>query len=172
MALEDIRRERLLKLERYEAAGHDAYPAAVRRDVPIGTFRKQFTKFAKAKSGTTLVGRIRALREHGGVLFADLEDASGKIQLYCSRDELRASYDELLGALDIGDFVEASGKAFKTKRGELSLRLASARIIAKTLPPLPEKWHGLKDVEERFRKRYLDLVMNPDVRERFRVRST
>ena len=171
MALEDIRRERLAKLERYEAAGHDAYPATVRRDFLIGEFRKQFAKIERAKRSVTVVGRIRALREHGGATFVDLEDASGKIQLYCSRDELGKSYDELFGALDIGDFWEAEGTAFKTKRGEMSLRVASARIIAKSLLPLPEKWHGLKDVEERFRKRYLDLVMNPDVRERFRVRS-
>src|SRR3989344_880282 len=171
MALEDIRRERLAKLERYEAAGHDAYPATVRRDFLIGEFRKQFAKIERAKRSVTVVGRIRALREHGGATFVDLEDASGKIQLYCSRDELGKSYDELFGALDIGDFWEAEGTAFKTKRGEMSLRVPSALIIAKSRLPLPEKWHGLKDVEERFRKRYLDLVMNPDVRERFRVRS-
>jgi len=171
MALEDIRGDRLAKLERYEAAGHDAYPATVRRDFLIGEARKHFAKFEKAKRALIVVGRIRALREHGGATFADIEDGSGRMQLYCSRDELGASYDDLLGALDIGDFVEAEGKTFKTKRGEMSLRVARARIIAKALLPLPEKWHGLKDVEERFRKRYLDLVMNPEVRERFLLRA-
>lgn len=172
MALEDIRRERLAKLERYEAAGHDAFPATVRRDFLIGEVRKRFAAIERAKRAVTVAGRIRALREHGGATFADIEDASGKIQLYCSRDELGAAYDELLGSIDIGDFLEAEGKAFKTKRGEMSLRVAAARIIAKSLLPLPEKWHGLKDVEERFRKRYLDLVMNLEVRARFLLRSS
>lgn len=171
MSLEDIRRERLAKLERYEAAGSDAYPADVRRDFSIGELRKSFAKHEKAKRAVTVVGRLRALREHGGATFADLEDASGKVQLYWSRDELGEAYDALLGSLDIGDFVEASGIPFKTKRGELSLRITKGRIVTKSLLPLPEKWHGLKDVEERFRKRYLDLLMNPEVRERFMLRS-
>lgn len=172
MSLEDIRRERLAKLERYEATGRDAFPATVRRDFLIGEFRKRFAALERAKRGVAIAGRIRGLREHGGATFADIEDASGKIQLYFTRDELGAAYDELLSALDIGDFIEAEGKAFKTKRGELSLRIAAARIIAKALRPLPEKWHGLKDVEERFRRRYLDLVMNPEVRTRFTLRSS
>ncbi|RJQ37798.1 lysine--tRNA ligase [Candidatus Parcubacteria bacterium] len=171
MALEDIRRERLEKLSRYEAGGNDAYPATVRRTISIGDLRKKFAALAKSKKRVAVVGRIRALRSHGGATFGDLEDGSGKIQLYWSKDELGGAYEKFLDVLDIGDFVEATGAPFATKRGEQSVRVSAARIVAKSLLPLPEKWHGLKDVEERFRTRELDLVMNEEIRERFRMRS-
>ena len=171
MALDDIRRERLKKLERYEAAGGDAYPATVRRNFLIGDAVKKFATRVKSKRKISVAGRLRAWREHGGATFGDLQDGSGSIQVYFSRDELGREYDLALEIVDIGDFLEVTGQAFKTKRGEPTLRVESWRIIAKSLLPLPEKWHGLKDVEERFRKRYLDLLMNPEVRERFRKRA-
>lgn len=171
MALDDIRRERLRKLENYEAAGRDAYPASVRRGFLIGGVLKKFAQLAKSKKKVSLVGRVRAWREHGGATFADCQDASGIIQFYFSRDELGRSYDLALASVDIGDFIEATGSFLKTKRGEPTLKVSEWQIISKSLRSLPEKWHGLKDVEERFRKRYLDLLMNPEIRERFRLRS-
>ncbi len=171
MALDDIRRDRLNKLESYEAAGRDPYPAAVRRDFFIGDAVKKFSVLVKSKKIISVAGRLRAWREHGGATFGDLQDGSGGIQIYFSRDELGQAYDLALKTVDIGDFLEASATAFKTKAGEPTLKVREWRIISKSLLPLPEKWHGLKDVEERFRRRYLDLVMNPAVRERFRTRA-
>ncbi|MEK9147804.1 MAG: lysine--tRNA ligase, partial [Patescibacteria group bacterium] len=171
MALDDIRRERLNKLERYEAGGLDPYPASVKRDFFITEGRKKFLSLARSKKKFSIAGRLRAWREHGGASFGDLEDATGKIQVYFSRDELGQGYSQALESLDIGDFLEINGCAFKTQRGEPTVRVLAWRIIAKSLRPLPEKWHGLKDVEERFRKRYLDLLMNEEVRKRFGLRS-
>lgn len=171
MALDDIRRERLKKLESYEAAGRNPYPATVRRNFLIGEVVKKFPKLLKGKNKLALVGRLRAWREHGGIAFGDLEDASGKIQLSFNRDALGPEYERAGAVLDIGDFLEVSGMPLKTKRGEPTVAVSSWRIIAKSLRPLPEKWHGLKDVEERFRRRYLDLLMNEEVRKRFRTRT-
>ncbi|MBI4132212.1 MAG: lysine--tRNA ligase [Candidatus Sungbacteria bacterium] len=171
MALGDIRSDRLAKLERYEAAGGDSYPASVRRNFLVGDAVRRFAAFLKSKRAVNIVGRLHAMREHGGVTFGDLEDASGTIQLAFDRNELGEAYDAALAVIDIGDFLEVAGAPFKTKRGEPTLKVSSWRIIAKSLRPLPEKWHGLKDVEERFRKRYLDLLMNPEVRDRFRHRT-
>ena len=171
MALEDIRSDRIRKLERYIAAGLDPYPASVRRNFLIREVAKRFTALTRGKKKVSIVGRLTAWREHGGVTFGDLADASGAIQLAFHKNELGEEYDLAREAIDIGDFLEITGVAFKTKRGEPTLDVLSWRIISKTLLPLPEKWHGLKDVEERFRKRYLDLLMNAEVRERFFTRS-
>ncbi|OHA08743.1 MAG: lysine--tRNA ligase [Candidatus Sungbacteria bacterium RIFCSPLOWO2_01_FULL_59_16] len=171
MALDDIRRDRLAKLERYEAAGLDPYPASARRNFLIREVLQRFAPLARSKRRIIVAGRLRALREHGGMAFGDLEDGSGTMQLSFARDFLGDGYSFFRETADIGDILEAVGSAFKTKRGEPTLRISSWRIIAKSLRPLPEKWHGLKDVEERFRKRYLDLVMNEKVRDRFRRRA-
>ncbi|MDP3727227.1 MAG: lysine--tRNA ligase [bacterium] len=171
MPLEDIRRDRLEKLKRYEAAGLDPYPASVRRNFLIGGVSKRFASLLKAKRRVRIAGRLRAWREHGGVTFGELEDVSGMIQLAFDKHELGETYGRAQETVDIGDFLEVIGVPFKTKRGEPTIRVAEWRIIAKSLLPLPEKWHGLRDVEERFRKRYLDLLMNPEVRERFSRRS-
>lgn len=171
MALGEIRNERIKKLEEYEAAGFDAYPASVRRNFLIANLLKKFAGFVRSKKKVAVAGRVRAWREHGGATFGDLEDASAKIQLFFSHDDLGKSYELALGTVDVGDFLEISGMAFKTKRGEPTLRVSDWRIVAKSLRPLPEKWHGLQDVEERFRRRYLDLLMNEEVRRRFAVRS-
>ncbi len=171
MALEDIRRDRIRKIARYEAAGHDPYPASVRRNFLIGEVVRRFATLSRGKKKASIAGRLTAWREHGGVTFADLADASGAIQLAFHKNELGEEYELALTVVDIGDFLEITGLPFKTKRGEPTLDVLSWRIISKALLPLPKKWHGLKDVEERFRKRYLDLLMNPEVRERFFVRS-
>lgn len=171
MAIDDLRRDRLKKLEHYESQGLDAYPALVRRNFLIGEARKKFASLAKSKKKFSIVGRIRAWREHGGMTFGDIEDASGNIQCCFSRDELGENYDFALASIDIGDFLEITGFAFTTKRNEPTVRVAGWRIISKSLLPLPEKWHGLKDVEERFRRRSLDLLINEEVRARFLLRS-
>jgi len=172
MPLEDIRNERLEKLASYRKAGFDAYPATVGRRHVISEAHKNFVKFEKTKKRINLTGRVMALREHGGSTFANLKDESGMMQVYFKEDALGPKdYHRFLDIADIGDFIETSGHLFKTKRGEETLEVSGWRMLAKSLRPLPEKWHGLQDVEERFRKRYLDLVMNDEVRARFLARS-
>lgn len=143
MALEEIRRDRLEKLKRYEAAGLDPYPASVRRNFLVGDVSKRFASLLKAKRRVRIAGRIRAWREHGGMTFGDLTDASGTIQLAFDKHELGETYGRAQETVDIGDFLEVSGAPFKTKRGEPTIRVAEWRIIAKSLLPLPSTWHGL-----------------------------
>jgi lysyl-tRNA synthetase class 2 len=111
------------------------------------------------------------MRPHGGSCFAQIEDASGKIQIYFKKDILGEKYDFFLENFDVGDFIETKGKLFLTKKGEKTLEAHEFKMLAKILRPLPEKWHGLKDLEERSRRRYLDLMMNPEVKKRFLKRS-
>ena len=172
MALEDIKNDRLKKLSHIEAENGDAYPARVARPFLIGDVSANFGKFVKGKKNAGIVGRLVAKREHGGSTFGNMKDASGTIQIYFKEDVLgKEEYRKFSETADIGDFLEISGKPFKTKRGEETIEVTTWRIIAKSLLPLPDKWHGIQDVEERFRKRYLDLIMNDEVRARFVLRS-
>lgn len=118
-----------------------------------------------------LAGRVMAVRGHGKASFAHLMDMSGRVQVYFRQDVLGdAAYGEF-ELLDIGDIIGAEGVVFKTQRGEVSVKVTEFELLAKSLRPLPEKWHGLKDVETRYRQRYLDLIVNPEVRDAFVVRS-
>ncbi len=118
-----------------------------------------------------LAGRIMAVRGHGKAGFAHLMDMSGRVQLYLRQDVLGEELYANFGLLDIGDIIGVEGEVFRTQRGEISVKAASFDILAKSLRPLPEKWHGLKDVETRYRQRYLDLIVNPEVRDTFVMRS-
>ena len=118
----------------------------------------------------SLAGRIMTLRHHGKTCFAHLQDGTGRIQLYARADRLGDAY-ALFTELDLGDFIGVSGEVFRTRTGELTVAVASFQFLAKALRPLPEKWHGLKDVEQRYRRRYVDLVVNRDVRRIFVLRS-
>lgn len=172
MALEDIRNERLRKCATLFGQGVNPYPAQTRRTHAIGELLKKFGQFCASGKEVTAAGRIMAKREHGGAAFFDVQDETGKIQVLMKRDTLGDKrYEAALEAIDIGDFLGAEGTLFETKRGEKTLEAKQWRMLGKSLLPLPEKWHGLQDVEERFRKRYLDLIMNEAVRERFRMRS-
>jgi len=119
----------------------------------------------------TLAGRITARRSHGKAGFADLLDGTGRIQLYARRDDVGEDVYWLFDHLDIGDIVGVTGTVFRTRKGEISVALTDLVMLAKSLRPWPEKWHGLTDVELRYRSRYLDLVVNPQVRRVFRMRS-
>jgi lysyl-tRNA synthetase class 2 len=113
-----------------------------------------------------------SLREHGGLVFCHIRDGSAQIQVLFKKDRLgEKSYKFFLDNFDIGDFIEVRGILFETKKGEKTLETADYKILSKSLLPLPEKWHGLKDVEERYRKRYLDLILNPEVKKKFELRS-
>lgn len=119
----------------------------------------------------SLAGRMMAKRDFGKAAFIQLQDRTGRLQVFVSRDEIGDDTFRLFRKFDIGDVVGVSGKPFRTKTGELSLRAESIRLLTKSLQVLPEKWHGLTDVETRYRQRYLDLIVNPDVREVFAKRS-
>ncbi len=118
-----------------------------------------------------LAGRIMSVRGHGKTCFAHLMDMSGKIQLYFRQDAIGEEEYRKIHLLDIGDILGVEGTVFRTQRGEISLKISNFEILSKSLRPLPEKWHGLKDVEMRYRQRYLDLIVNPEVRQTFVTRS-
>lgn len=171
--LEELRQTRIQKLENILAKKKNPYPAQIRRYYKINKVINRFWFWRLTKKEFYLVGRIKTQRIHGRATFFDLEDVSGKIQCFLNPADLsdKKSYDEFLSDYDIGDFVEIKGSVFKTKKSEKTVRVKEIRMIVKSLLPLPEKWHGLKDVEERYRKRYLDLLMNTEVKEKFLKRS-
>jgi lysyl-tRNA synthetase class 2 len=128
--------------------------------------------FEKLEGQTVrLAGRVVAIRGHGKASFAHLMDMSGRVQLYLRQDVLGEAVYENFGLVDIGDIIGVEGEVFRTQKGEKSVKATSLDILAKSLRPLPEKWHGLKDVETRYRQRYLDLIVNPEVRDTFVLRS-
>lgn len=164
----DESRSRLERLKKLRMRGIDPFPAATKRD---RTIRELKEKPPKGKKEAIIAGRIRSIRGHGGSTFAHIEDGSGRFQIYLKEDALGSLYALFHDTVDVGDFIEARGTAFKTKRGEDTLLVSSWGMLAKAVRPLPEKWHGLSDVEARFRKRYLDLLANEGVRERMVQRS-
>jgi len=119
----------------------------------------------------SLSGRLLSKREHGKAMFGDISDQSGSVQLYLRVNSIGEEKFEIFQSLDIGDLIGITGEVFKTRRGEVTINVSCFEIQAKSLRPLPEKWHGLKDVELRYRQRYLDLIVNPEVREIFMRRS-
>jgi len=163
--LKEIREIRIRKIDKLREMGVDPYPSKVDGDPkPI---KDALTSEGK---GVELAGRVMGWRAHGNTIFADLKDESGQIQLWFQKDSLGDGFD-VLKYFDIGDFVFAKGKVTKTKAGEVSVDVEKFQLLTKTIRPLPSTFHGLKDIEERFRKRYLDLIMNPGVKEKFEVRS-
>ncbi|MCK4453820.1 lysine--tRNA ligase [Candidatus Parcubacteria bacterium] len=170
--VEGIRKTRLKKLKAIQKAGLLAYPLETKRTHTCLEAIKDFNKLSPSQKEIVLTGRIRSMREHGGSTFLHIEDSSSRIQAYFKKDRLgEKNYKFFLDNFDIGDFIEVRGILFKTKRGEKTLEVSNYKILAKALLSLPEKWHGLKDVEERYRKRYLDLIFNPGVKEKFILRA-
>lgn len=170
--LEDIIKERLKKKEDLEKLGYEVYPARIKRTHLISEALESFDSLSKQKKKISVAGRVMGMRIQGGLGFIDLRDGSGavKLQAVLKKDNLE-DFAVLRNDLDIGDFLEVSGTLFTTQKGEKSIEAKTARIIVKSLRPLPSVWHGLQDVEERFRKRYLDLILNPEVKEKLVVRS-
>jgi lysyl-tRNA synthetase, class II len=173
MELNDLQQQRLTKLERLRSAGIDPYPARSDRSHLVADALEQFDSFAANETQLTLAGRIvGARRVMGKLAFAHLEDESAKIQLWISRADLGDEwFDRFRDDLDTFDIIEATGTLRATKSGEKSLFVSSMRLLAKAINPPPEKWHGLADTEERHRQRYLDLIVNPEVRQVFRTRA-
>ena len=155
------------KIEELKKSG--IYPYGERFDA-TSLIGKSKDNYAEGKE-VSLSGRILAVREHGKTVFFDLKDSSGKIQLYAGKKVLGEEKFEFLKKLDIGDFIGAKGTLFKTRTEEITLKLSELKILAKSLRPLPEKWHGLKDVETRYRHRYVDLIVNDNVKAVFKTRA-
>ena len=170
--LEKLKKTRLEKVEAVRKAGLLVYPEKTKRTHLIKDVLAEFYKLSRLKKEIILAGRIRSLRGHGKSTFSHIEDGSGKIQAYFKKDRLgERGYRFFLNNFDIGDFIEVKGVLFKTKKGERTIEVGNFKILAKSLLPLPEKWHGLKNIEERYRKRYLDLIFSDEVREKFKLRS-
>jgi lysyl-tRNA synthetase, class II len=170
----DVLAERREKLERLRADGVEPFPHSFPGRVDIAAVRAEHEGLeagAETDSTYRVAGRILGRRGHGKAAFLDLVDGSGRIQLHSREDVLGAESHQGLVGLDLGDFVGVDGKVFATRRGELSVEVSAWMLLAKSLRPLPDKFHGLEDVETRLRRRELDLIANPEVRERFVLRS-
>lgn len=168
---DEIKIARQTKLAKLKEKGIDPYPIETPKTVPVVEVVKNFNKLAKARRSLGVAGRVMAWREHGGSIFCDILDDGVKMQVYFKKDELKEVFDFFRDTADIGDFIFIKGRPFLTKRKEPTLEVAEWRMLAKSILPLPEKWHGITDTEERYRRRYLDILMNPEVRARFARRA-
>lgn len=168
--------ERRRKLERLRACGIDPFLQDFAPTHQVGAILVQYAEWDGARleglrETFALAGRIRGKRDFGKVSFLDLVDGTGRIQCLVHVPSLTKREAFVFRCLDVGDHLGVCGGLFRTRTGELTLRAHRLEILSKALRPLPEKWHGLRDVEARYRQRYLDLIMNPQVRETFRVRA-
>lgn len=160
---------RMAKMEALRKKGINPFGHAYKTTHLAKDIINNFEELENAQA--KIAGRIMAVRGHGKASFLVLQDFSGTIQIYVRLDEVGEAQFGLLDNLDIGDFLGIEGMVFRTKRGEISVRAKKIEFLSKSLHPLPEKWHGLKDVETRYRQRYVDLIVNPDVKKTFITRS-
>lgn len=168
MSESDLRAERLKKLEKLKAAGVDAYPCNTARSATNSDFLSSFYQHEKGGDAVVLAGRIMSMRGQGGIIFTDLYDGTGRVQIVLQRSDMdEAQFTLFSDAVDIGDFVEFTGTAYKTQRGQQSLKASSWRMLAKSLLPIPDEWFGVKDEETRLRLRYLDLLFSEELRKMF-----
>jgi lysyl-tRNA synthetase class 2 len=168
MEANEIVRQRIEKLKAFKDAGIDPYGKKFDKTCSI---KELLTSFNENQT-VVLAGRLMGKRKHGKVCFADLRDEEAKLQLYVRKDESLSEVQfDLFNSLDIGDIVGVEGMTFKTHTGEPTLKVSNFTLLAKSLRPLPEKWHGLKDIQIRYRQRYVDLISNPEVKEIFALRS-
>jgi len=167
--IDEIKKARLLKIELLKNAGMNPYSFDVRRDYEIKDFLKDFENI---KSPFYIAGRIMIMRGQGAILFVVLNDGSGEFQLVFKKDILGdEKFSLFIDTVDMGDFIEIVGETFVTERGVKSILVKDWKIISKSLAPLPEKWAGLQDIEEKYRKRYLDILSDKSTFERFQKRS-
>ncbi len=175
--LSALQQVRLQKSQVLRDQGANPYPTRANRDSMTSDV-VSLVDAAEREGATiseqrvTIAGRLVSVRDMGKTAFAHLRDAAGQVQLYIRRDELgEQSFEDFLGLVDIGDIIEATGTAFRTRTGEPSLRVSGFRMLSKSLNAPPEKWHGLQDVEQRYRQRYVDLIANARVGDVFRMRA-
>lgn len=172
MELNDLQKTRLAKLERLREAGVDPYPPRVERSHTARAVLDQFDTLAEGQAPLALAGRIVLRRPSGGSAFANLADGSGRIQIFLSKRDIGAEQFKLfVDTTDLGDIIGVEGYAFRTRTGEPTIFVQRWRMLSKALNPLPEKWEGLKDVEQRLRQRYVDLAVNEEARQTFRIRA-
>ncbi len=174
--LNEFLQQRRAKLDSFEAAGVNPFANNFKVENTAAQIHSLHAEDDKEKLETltvsyTIGGRIMARRDFGKAAFLQVQDGSGRIQVYVAMNQIGEEAFELFKKLDIGDIIGIEGQPFRTKTDELSLRADKLQLLTKSLLPLPEKWHGLTDVETRYRQRYLDLIVNPEVRDVFRKRS-
>ncbi len=171
-SFDEIRNNRIQKVEALKKSGISAYPVNSVRDHSLAEAVADFAEISGGAKSVHLCGRIMSLRPQGALVFFTLDDGTGRFQGLIKKGELDEKQYELFATMtDIGDFIEVYGPLFTTTRGEKSIQVLEWKMLAKSLRPLPEKWHGLQDADERFRKRYLDTLMSPEVKARFLMRS-
>ena len=172
MSLEELQAIREEKRKKLIEAFGSAYPISTGEHVSLRLLRAEFESRMAEGGDVTVAGRIMGIRTHGGATFVDVREDGERFQLYLSESALaNGMYDLFLSAVDVGDFLGASGTLFRTKRNEETVAVTSWRILSKSMRPLPEKWHGIVDQEERYRRRAIDVLMNEESRSRFVVRS-
>lgn len=163
--------ERIAKLEVLRQKGIRPYPSKFAVTHSSSAVLSSFEALEREQNPVSVAGRLVSKRTHGKASFGHLLDGAGKIQVYSREDILGADAYELFLMLDVGDILGVRGAVFKTRTGEITIKAESLELLCKSLRPLPEKWHGLKDVETRYRQRYVDLIVNPEVRRHFTARS-
>jgi lysyl-tRNA synthetase class 2 len=179
MELSDLQQIRQAKVDTLRERGVEPYPPRATRSETIAAATERFAEVEPSlgdhgedELDLTLVGRLISRRHQGKTVFAHIRDGSGEIQLYLRRDDIgQETFDDFLKLYDLGDFVQATGRLFRTRAGEVSVRVRDVAMLSKALNAPPEKWHGLQDVETRYRHRYADLIANEDVRAVFEMRS-
>lgn len=172
MAAEDIKTERLKKLTKIKEFGMEPYPAESFRSFENSTFVTKFQALLEQKEKITLAGRIMSLRNQGGIVFMDIFDGTKRVQILVRKDDVgEKPFEIFLEVFGVSDFIEVTGLPFVTKRGVNSLLAESFRILAKSLNQVPDEWFGLKDEDERYRKRYLDMILNEESADIARKRS-
>lgn len=166
--IEDLRADREKKIARLQESGMNPYPAEAHRTHTVAEVTAQFAELEAAGTEVTIVGRMLAFREHGAIAFIDVLDGTGKIQAFCSKEEMgEESFTQLLETMSTADFIEITGPAYLTKRGTQAVLVKTWRPLSKALQNIPTEHFGIKDEDERYRKRYLDLLLSPEQRELF-----
>ncbi|MFH1665395.1 MAG: lysine--tRNA ligase [Candidatus Omnitrophota bacterium] len=162
----EIIEQRYKNLDEFKKAGVEPFGRAFPGVESIGPFKDNYEEGRKVR----IAGRIMARREHGKSAFLDIKDFTGKVQAYIKKDTVGEEAYNLFKSLDIGDIIGVDGGTFKTRTGEITVLVEKYLLLSKSLLPLPEKWHGLKDIETRYRQRYVDLIVNDEARDKFRTR--
>ena len=169
-------KERLQKAEKLRSMGVNPYPTGFRPSTTIDQVWSNYgqwdrERLEREKVQVVLAGRIMSMRDFGKASFLHIKDGTGRLQVYVRKDQVGNDAFEIFKLMDIGDFLGVKGTLFRTRTGELTILAHEIKLLCKAIKPLPEKWHGLTDVETRYRQRYLDLIVNDHVREVFVLRS-
>lgn len=171
-SIEELRADRLKKKALLEEQGINPYPAETHRTDTIEVFTDRFNLYEQGKDVITIAGRVMSKRGQGGITFCDIYDGTGRIQAFFKADEMdKTAYDLFIDTVDIGDFVDITGTAYTTQRGAQSIFVSGWKMLTKSLRPIPDAHYGLKDDDERYRKRYLDILQNTELRDMFKKKA-